>query len=208
MLQNLWLSPNFTDTCGKRGRGTGKEVLERPFSRQLMLVVILDTSLRGGASPRSAGPRSSSGDSAGTGVSGGTTSEQELFWRYIISSTESSSLEATVPLQLAELNSSSWQKTLVQSVKSTQVRPRCNSQPAPKPALNPVLSPEVDYTRTWALSIFRCFRRLVDSFLLPTVWLSGCLKYSYSRLVHWPMERTWSHSVSAEVSVEAPVITS
>lgn len=125
MLQNLWLSPNFTDTYGKRGRGTGKEILERPYSRQLMLLVTRDTSLRGGASPRSAGPRSSSGGSAGIpqpGVWGGTTLEQELFWRYIISSTESSSLEATVPLQLAELNSSSWQTTVVQSVRSNQVR--------------------------------------------------------------------------------------
>lgn len=75
-----------------------------------MLVDVLDTSLRGGASPRSAGPRSSSGGPAGTpqpGVEGGATSEQELFWRYIMSSTESSSVEATAPLQPAELNSSS-----------------------------------------------------------------------------------------------------
>lgn len=50
---------------------------------------------------------------------------------------------------------------------------------------------------TWAFSSCLCFLRLAVSLLVLTVWLSGCLKYSYRRLVHWPIERMWSHRDSA-----------
>lgn len=48
--------------------------------------------------------------------------------------------------------------------------------------------------QTWALRSWWCFLRLADSLLVLKA--SGCLKYSYRRLVHWPMERMWSHSES------------
>lgn len=50
--------------------------------------------------------------------------------------------------------------------------------------------------RTWALLWCRLSFRLALSLLVLTTWLSGCLKYSYRRLVHWPMERICNHRVS------------